>query len=85
MKRGYAAQFGERLNFRYKKDLIFYLNSSHAAGSGEFKFKLKKRYKLFYSHCTYPFCEKPVRFTIHLEYHFKHKMNDTGNPFCNVV
>jgi hypothetical protein len=64
MKRGFAAQFGERLkflspqqatgyfgifatahravvpHFRFKKDLILYLNSSRAASSGEFKFKL---------------------------------------------
>jgi hypothetical protein len=26
-------------NFRFKKDLILYLNSSRAASSGEFKFK----------------------------------------------
>jgi len=63
MKRGFAAQFGERLkflspqqatgyfeifttahravvpHFRFKKDLILYLNSSPAASSGEFKFK----------------------------------------------
>jgi hypothetical protein len=64
MKRGFAAQFGERLkflspqqaateyfgifttahrtvvpHFRFKKDLILYLNSSRAASSGEFKFK----------------------------------------------
>jgi len=26
-------------HFRFKKDLIFYLNSSRAANSGEFKFK----------------------------------------------
>jgi hypothetical protein len=26
-------------HFRFKKDLIFYLNSSRAASSGEFKFK----------------------------------------------
>jgi hypothetical protein len=65
MKRGFAAQFGERLkslspqqatgyfgifttahravvpHFRFKKDLILYLNSSRAASSGEFKFKNK--------------------------------------------
>jgi hypothetical protein len=72
MKRGFAAQFGERLtrrlfgwlkfqspqhatgyfgffteahralvpHFRFKKDLILYLNSSRAASRGEFKFKL---------------------------------------------
>jgi hypothetical protein len=64
MKRGFAAQFGERLkflspqqskgyfgifttahravvpHFRFKKDLILYLNSSRAASSGEFKFKI---------------------------------------------
>ena len=64
MKRGFAAQFGERLkflslqqatryfgifttahravvpHFRFKTDLILYLNSSRAASSGEFKFKL---------------------------------------------
>ena len=71
MKRGYAAQFGERFtrrlfgwqkfltpqqpteyfgffttalravipDFRFKKVLILYLNSSRAASSGEFKFK----------------------------------------------
>jgi hypothetical protein len=79
MKRGFAAQFGERFtrrlfgwlkfpspqsrsrdlrfgtagyfgifttawwavvpHFRFKKDLILYLNSSRAASSGEFKFK----------------------------------------------
>jgi len=63
MKRGFAAQFGERLkflspqqamgyfgifttahrtvapHFRFKKDLILYLNSSRAVSSGEFKFK----------------------------------------------
>ena len=63
MKRGFAAQFGERLkflslqqaigyfgiftpahravvpHFRFKKDLILYLNSSRAESSGEFKFK----------------------------------------------
>jgi len=63
MKRGFAAQLGERLkflfpqqatgyfgifttahpavvsHFRFKKDLILYLNSSRAARSGEFKFK----------------------------------------------
>jgi hypothetical protein len=63
MKRGYAAQSGERLkflspqqaagdfgifttalravapHFRFKKDLILYLNSSRAASSGEFKFE----------------------------------------------
>jgi len=63
MKRGFAAQSGERLkflspqqateyfgifttalravasHFRFKKDLILYLNSSRAATSGEFKFK----------------------------------------------
>jgi hypothetical protein len=64
MKRGFAAQFGERLkflspqkatgyfgivitalqavvtHFRFKKDLILYLNSSRAASSGKFKFKI---------------------------------------------
>jgi hypothetical protein len=64
MKRGFAAQFGERLkflspqqatgyfgifttahlalvsHFRFKKDLILYLNSFRAASSGKFKFKL---------------------------------------------
>jgi hypothetical protein len=71
MKRGYAAQFGERFtrrlfgwlkflspqqgagyfgifattlrveptHFRFEKDFNFYLNSSRAASSGEFKFK----------------------------------------------
>jgi len=74
MKRGFAAQFGERFtrrlfgwlkflspqprrrdfhfastrfwgiseflpHFRFKKDLILYLNSSRAASSGESKFK----------------------------------------------
>ena len=72
MKRGFAAQFGERFtrrlfgwlkflspqhatgyfgifttvhravvsHFRFKKDLILYLNSSRAASSGELKFQL---------------------------------------------
>ena len=67
MKRGFAAQFGERLKFlspqqatgyfgifttahravvplfRFKKDLILYLNSARAESSGEFKFKEGKR------------------------------------------
>jgi hypothetical protein len=30
-------------HFRFKKDLILYLNSSRAARSGEFKFKLEKK------------------------------------------
>ncbi|HSQ86147.1 MAG TPA: hypothetical protein VLM43_15655, partial [Desulfobacterales bacterium] len=29
-------------HFRFKKDLILYLNSSRAASSGEFKFKIKE-------------------------------------------
>jgi hypothetical protein len=73
MKRGFAAQFGERLkflspqqskgyfgifttahravvpHFRFKKDLILYLNSSRAASSGEFKFK---QVSLIESVCT---------------------------------
>jgi len=68
IKRGFAAQFGEKLkflspqqatryfgiftaahravvpHFRFKKDLILYLNSSPAASSGEFKFKQKNSY-----------------------------------------
>jgi hypothetical protein len=74
MKRGFAAQFGERFtcrlfgwlkllspqqatgyfgiftkshravvpHFRFKKDLILYLNSSRATSSGQFKFKLQE-------------------------------------------
>jgi hypothetical protein len=77
MKRGFAAQFGERFtrrlfswlkflspqqstgyfgifttahgavvqHFRFKKDLILYLNSSRAASSGEFKFKKNSKKK----------------------------------------
>ena len=32
-------------HFRFKKDLILYLNSSRAASSGEFKFK--EKHKIF--------------------------------------
>jgi hypothetical protein len=89
MKRGFAAQFGERLNFispqprrrdlrftstsygvfrnfyhsppavvshfRFKKDLILYLNSSRAASSGEFKFKMNKEllFSCFFWKCEY--------------------------------
>jgi hypothetical protein len=78
MKRGFAAQFGERLkflspqqatgyfgifttahravvpHFRFKKDLILYLNSSRAASSGEFKFKKRpERWKEYVGFETY--------------------------------
>jgi hypothetical protein len=40
MKRGYAAQLAKGSpHFRFEKDFNFYLNSSRAASSGEFKFK----------------------------------------------
>jgi hypothetical protein len=35
-------------HFRFKKDLILYLNSSRAASSGEFKFKDKDDMEIIY-------------------------------------
>ena len=34
-------------HFRFKKDLILYLNSSRAASSGEFKFKISTKTRIF--------------------------------------
>jgi hypothetical protein len=79
MKRGFAAQFGERLkflsphqateyfgifttahkavvpNFRFKKDLILYLNSSRSASSGEFEFKRSFMSLILFSKKSYSF------------------------------